>query len=50
MNKSTTHTRDHSVENGLGKIINLHCIVILEVALQNEGIEKKNDGNLDRIR
>ena len=24
MNKSTTHTRDHSVENGQGKITNNH--------------------------
>ena len=41
MNKSTTHTRDYSIENGVGKIINLHYTVILEATQQKEGIEKE---------
>ena len=48
MNKSTTHTRDHSIKNGLGKITNEHYTVILEATLQKEAIEK-NDKNLDGI-
>ena len=41
MNKSTTHTRHHSVENWLGKITNLHYTVILEATLQKECMEKE---------
>ena len=41
MIKSTTDTRDHSIENELGKITNKHYIVILGATQKNKGIEKE---------
>ena len=41
MNKSTTHTRDYTLENGPGKITNSHYAVILEAILEKEAIEKR---------
>ena len=41
VNKSTTHTRCHSIEKGLGKITHLHYTVILEATLPKAGREKE---------
>ena len=41
MKKSPPKTRDHSVDNGLGKITKWHYTVILEAILQKESIEKE---------
>ena len=41
MNKSTTHTRDHSVENRLGKIKKLALYCYFRCNLANRGFRKR---------
>ena len=41
INKSTSHSIGHNVENGQGKIANKNYIVILQATVQKEDIEKE---------
>ena len=51
MNESTTHTRDYSIENGLGNIKKKTSIILLFLKKPcKKWVEKKIDKNLNRIR